>query len=244
MKKVYSFFITLPVFLIFLISCNADQEPVPAIHDNHFSSALSKVGTQSPDNIANPYDLAGKIHNEIFDAYFETNSLPQTISGIIDRVDVISKTNTNFIGLGDGIYNVLTPNRASYILSNSGSEVPSIFNNAAISVRARNSLKSFIESLLILCESEQDYALIYKYISDYENLVIHDSLFSQQDKKMLLTTTSIARFSASKKRRPKPNTDTDWEVNIFHVVGSIEGMSQSTSAAITSAVSLGIAGNQ
>lgn len=239
MKKIYSCFIILSLLSIFLNSCSDATETLPT-----HSSALSRVGIQAPDNIANPYDKAGKIHNEIFDAYYETSSLPQTMSGIIDRVDYISKTNANFIGLGDGFYNLMTPVRASYILGNSNSEIPSIFNNATISIRARSSLKSFIESLLILCESEQDYSLIYKYISDYESLVLQDTLFSQQDKKMLLTTTSIARFSASKKRRPKPNTDTDWEINIFHIVGSIEGMSQNTSSAITSAVSLGIAGNQ
>lgn len=155
MRTIYSCFIILPLLSIFLISCGQDTELPAATHIAH-ATALSRANAQAPDNSANPYDNAGKIHNEIFDAYFETSSLPQTVSGIIDRVDYISKANANFIGLDGGIYNLLTPNRASYIIDNSSTEVSSIFDHATISVRARSSIKSFIESLLILCESEQD----------------------------------------------------------------------------------------
>jgi|GEM_PF-994217 len=243
MKKINSCAKLLPLLLLMLGSCSdVPETPVQIATPN--TIAFAKNQTVQPANSANPFDDAGRIHSILLDDYFKADPLPQNIGDIIARVATLSETNTDFMGLTGLPGTTLTVCRANHILQESDKAVPGIFEQAPISGRAKVSLKNFTASLLPLCESGQEYGLIYDYIVDYENLVLADTLLSDRDRQLMLTTTSIARYAASKKKRPKRNADTDWEINIFHVAGSIDGMSQDTPTAITSALSLGIAGNR
>lgn len=238
-------FITIKMILIFIgllsISCSSDQENKQV---SATKKTMLKTGATNPENPLNPYDLAGRAHSEILDAYFDTAALPETLEQVIARIGLVSLSNNTLQEFSATPGSLISTARAQYILTQPQNAIPSIFNQVACSERARNSFKNFSESLVSLCATEQNYNVIYKYISDYEALILNDALLTEADKKLILTSTSIARYAASKKRRPKRNMDTDWEINIFHVAGSIEGYTQSPATAVTTSLCLGIAANK
>ena len=243
MKKLNSCLILLPMVVLFFSACSDTLES-GNITGGLSPNLLGKAGAPSPDNLANPYDAVGKVHGEILDAYFALSSSPTQLSGVILAVDQLAVANENFLKFQDGFYVLIDSVRAAEILTDSVVATAEIFDDAPMSSKAKISLQTFTDSFLAVCKIEQDYAAIYNYVTAYEALVLDSTTFAAQDKKVILTITSIARHSASKKRRPKKNDDTDWESNIFHIIGGIEGMSTSTSSAISTSVSLGIAGNR
>lgn len=242
MKTFISFKLLLVTLLLVYCSCS-HESGLTVPEQSHQNTPLLKEG-KAPENPDNPYDLAGKAHAELLDAYFDSVTLPTTLEQVIARVGLLSQNSQVLQTLDTRPFAMISAERAQYILSQPQNAIPEVFAQAAASERAQKSLKSFTDSLLLLCTSEQNYSLIYNYITGFEELVLHDALFTASDKKFLLTSSSIARFAASKKRRPKRNQDTDWELNIFHVAGSIEGQNQSPAAAVTSALCLGIAANR
>lgn len=244
MKKLNSCFILLPLIAVLFNACDEDRATAVVAETHQLKNLSAKPGEELPDNLANPYDAAGKIHGEILDSYFEAVTLPETMEAIIARVDYVSHLNVGFLKLDDGFYQKFDPLRGAYILSQPQGAVSEIFQNAPLGVAARSSLEAFSGSFLDLCSAEQDYNVIYKHVAQYESLVLEDTTIVAADKRLLLTITSIARHSASKKRRPKKNDDTDWESNIFHIAGGIEGYPSGTASAICTSLALGIAGNR
>jgi len=244
MKNLHSCFIFFPLLaLVVFVSCNDDLQTESQGDPSPIGYHKNDVSSINASNPANPYDSAGQIHNEISDSYFDGSALPTTITGVLARVDDIAQSNSHFVGLKDPTYELPTAQHLSEMLNNPASGAAQAYNASNISPSAKTSLEGFTRSLLGITQGGTDYKLIFNYISDYESLVISHSAFSAHDKKVLLTVTSIARHAAARKKRPKPNTDTDWEINIFHIVGGIDGIPHGTASSITSAVCLGIAGN-
>jgi capsular polysaccharide biosynthesis protein len=79
-----------------------------------------------------------------------------------------------------------------------------------------------VDYKLPFCENEEDYDLVYDTIVNYEGAAMADALLTAKDKKIILITTCVLRYSVYKKRKPKRNDDHDWDINVTHIAGTIE----------------------
>jgi len=242
MKTMYLFLF----FISFFYSCNNDSDLKLTTKS---TSLLAKdSGNEGvPDvraNANNPYDYAGRLHNELADSYFASGNLPVTLAGIITRVETLANSNAAFFAIEGNLYQPLSAVRLQYILDNPYVSRTDVIANSALSVKAKSSISTFIDQVLPLCSSNAGYNVIYDFVVAYESTLLSDPMLTSYDKKVLLTTTSIVRYSAHKRKRPKKNTDLDWELNVTHLVGSLDGSATGTSEAIVEALSLGIVNHQ
>jgi hypothetical protein len=166
-----------------------------------------------------------------------SSTLPTTLSAIIDGVDSKANANSAFTAIKGTSYSKISTTLAQDLLD-SHTSLDDVIVASALSSTAKASLSDFADTFLQLCQTQDDYGVVYDYIVDYEGDVA--SLFTGSDKKQILTITSIVRHSQFKRKKPKNYRDLDWEHNVFHLVGAIEGSSNGTAEAITTALSLGI----
>jgi hypothetical protein len=54
---------------------------------------------RQPENALNPYDIAGRLHNDIADKYYTNIVLPKSIPEIIDLVEIEANANQDFIAI-------------------------------------------------------------------------------------------------------------------------------------------------
>ena len=201
-----------------------------------------KASDTTASNPLNPYDGAGEIHDEILTAYMSAPVLPSTLQDILESVDSIAQLNSRFTGAKSLGYSAFTTQQASAILNDSNA-VASAIANSGISSTAKTRLSDFADDYILYCSTSDDYGGLYDFIVDFEDSILSSSL-STADKRAVLTVTSVVRYSQFRRKRPKKNRDLDWEVNMFHLAGAIEGSPTCTATAVSRALSLGIAENR
>jgi len=190
-----------------------------------------------PDNKDNAYDASGKLHNEICEAYLMADYTTDSLAEIIAKVELVSARNSNFISMKPIAYQPPTANQISLILNSADPKATAIIANSEMSTKAKLRLETFMNSPSILAGQYADYEVLYQFIIDYEDTIITDSLLTVTDKRLILTTTSIARhayyFASKKKKRPR---DRDWDINWTGIIAGTEGAGESMAKAITMSV--------
>ncbi|WP_338378825.1 hypothetical protein [uncultured Flavobacterium sp.] len=239
------FFILCLVVFPFCISCTdvSDLSTVSGTANPNDYLFTSKLGETSPANPLNPYDIAGQLHTELYTAYYEEDSLAVELSAILDRVLVVSAQNETFVSLSTSSYSIDSTTLSSLIGKISCCSVEVIENSLATD-EAALSLQSFISTLVPLCDEEDDYNIIYSFITSYENTVLGSKNIPASDKQVILITTSIIRYSTyERKKRPKKNTDPEWDLMIGNIIGSVDGASEGIEAAVLKSLLCGIVEN-
>lgn len=241
MKSYYLCLFLLPLF----ISCSNSSDSVSLDSTNDVVHRYDQLIDTIPINNANPYDLAGQIHNELLFSYYYENTLPLTLTGIINTSTSIANTTPSFIQLIQARpYLFNASGRVAYIISHLDSCQSEIINASLETESGKTSLRNFIRSLLSLCETEDDFAVIYKYVIAYEDGVLNDKMLTDKDKKVILTTTSIARHSAyARKKKPKKNNDPEWLLMVGNIMAATEGATESTEEAVMRSLITGIVEN-
>lgn len=234
MKNFYSYFI----FMTFFISCTTDSD----LSKSETFSSNERSLTEMPANSDNPYDAAGRLHTELFEAYYVSDTLPTTIPDIAVRVELLGSANTEFSGLKTIDYHAVSPDRVQYILSHPSTIVSEIIAASGMSTDAKSSLSTFMNAVSLLFEKEESGEVFYNFIADYEAEVLIDSQFTETDKRIILTTTSIARYSTCRVlKRPKKNTDPNWVLTTSNIIAGTEGANYGSAEAIIMALATGIA---
>lgn len=247
MKFYYLCLTIIPFFISCSDSSNLDPlDSSMASVDNAFQSHnANRGGDVIPSNSANPYDIAGQLHNELYEAYYADDSLSTSVTGISSRVVMIAQENDSFVSLAGPNYSFLSNNRINYILANIDSCTSEVMDTSLTTAEAKTSLSAFISSLLVLCESEEDYGIIYQFMIAYENDILTNSTLTNSDKMIILTTTSIARHSVyERKKKPKANTDPEWDLMVGNIVAGTDGSTDSLEKAIMMSLITGIAENE
>ena len=245
MKKIYSWVI----ILTFFISCTSDStltssDTIPNAITTMPLHQENRTGDAIPFNTDNIYDVAGKIHNELFESYYGYGTLPTTVAGIAVRVDSIASFNSNFIRIKRINYIPVSIGRVDYLLTNKTTCVSTVIAGSNLSVKGKLSLENFINSLLLLFDGASSCTTLYDFIVDYETSVISDPLLTVKDKKIILITTSISRHSTyMAKKRPKKNTDPDWTVLICNIAGGTDRADFGIDEALMQAFIAGVAQN-
>ena len=240
MKFFYLCFSILPFFISCSDSTHLDRSDSATSHSESVSFAK---GTDSvmPLNKNNPYDAAGQLQNELLEVYFTGDTLSSSVADIASKVDSLARLNKNFVALGSN-YKFKSFDRVNYIISHADSCSTTIIVNSLDTFSAKKSLLDFTDSLLSLCEREDDYAFIYDSIVGYEASVLKNDLFSERDKRVLLTTTSIARHSVYlRKKKPKKNMDPIWDFVVTNIAASSDGATIGLQESVMRALIVGIA---
>lgn len=231
------------IILTLFLSCSTENET--SISDDTQTdittgAVLRKAGLY-PENSSNIYDAAGQLYYDISDAYLLQGNVSATTAGTISQVESIANLNEEYLTLRPATYVSPTAARIDYILSNQQVTALNIIANSSMTSNAKLSLTSFLTTLMLYRDLQKEYDSIYRLIVDYETVIIADTTFTANDKKIILTTTSISRYGfyfASKHRR-KPR-DRDWEISWGHIIASTDGSEDNTASAIVKSAVCGI----
>ncbi|MGC4041913.1 MAG: hypothetical protein QM710_14310 [Flavobacterium sp.] len=214
-------------------------------HEESFAVNYKGKNEKLPENDTNPYDNAGRIYEELFDSYYDGSMLPQEVPHIIERVTTIASANSSFASLSTNGFGTLSSERMQHFATQGNACIPEVLNRSSLTQNAKASFSGFIYSFISLYGTESDVTLLYNAVVKYENSVINTILLTENDKRIILTTTSIVRYSAYRtKKKPKKNTDPDWIIFVGNIVGGADGAEENMCKAIAEALATGIISNR
>src|SRR5690606_5308525 len=131
-----------------------------------------------------------------------------------------------------------------YIIDHQSTCVFEIISDSNMSRNAKASLNEFTTSFISLFNHEQDDAILNQTLVAYERDVLESYLLTEADKEIILTSTSILRYTSYRaKKKPKKNTDPDWTILVGNIASSIEGSYYGPAEAVIRALVTGIAQN-
>jgi hypothetical protein len=238
MKTIYSrLFI-----LTFFTSCVEDTSSSAPMTSNR--ELFNTTTTVLPGNTLNPYDEAGWIHNALFETYYESSNKPTTVPVIISRVETIAASNPNFTILKTVDYHPVAAVRMQYLMDHKTTFLSEVIASSTLSSGAKLSLSSFMTSFQDKFAVEPSCDSLYKYVVAYEKTVLDNTTFNLRDKQLMLTTTSIARHTGYlAKKKPKKNTDPDWNILVLHLAATLDGAEYGTAESVSEGLVAGIVSN-
>lgn len=234
------------VFALFF-SCSVDSDTVfnPVFpKERNIDSYLSRGIVDSASNANNPNDSAGSLFSTLFKTYYATDSLSATLVAVSSSITLLANANVDFVGLQPSIYLNNTNARVQYILQNGSCCFENILNSSLSNATTRTNFQTFLTSFTSQYAIEPDYWILHSFIIDYEDEVLNNKSISIEDQTTILTTTSLLRYvTYERKKRPKKNTDPDWDLLVWSIAGSLDGTSTGTQDAIVMALICGIMEN-
>lgn len=191
MKKLLT--LSVAVTLLFSINaCQEDQEAKVSKNEITTFAVTNKFGV-SADFALNPYDNAGKVHNEI-------------LQKVVEKWDE-NLTTDDYINISRDEFFKLYPNenpavflsnvKIKSILDDSDNNYATILNNPNLNPVVRNQMSSFIKLLIDFeATGNNDYADLKEKIVYFETSIINNTSINDKDKAAILYVTSIGRHSA------------------------------------------------
>jgi hypothetical protein len=236
MKNFSSWIIIALIFPCLLISCTDELtiEPEATILSDE---AIHRRSLLVPQNNTNPYDTIGRIQNTVLDIYLSANHSHSTIEEINGEIGFITNSFSN-TSIGSISSTSSSVGLITDIVNSPGNSLDTIIANSHLTNQAKASLSGFIDSLLLL--QEEEYEDIHEFIVTYESSIIGNMVFNNEDKRVILTTSSIARYSFyyGKKRKDK-----DWETSVGNIAASVGGALENSLTAVSMALATGISQN-
>ncbi|SHM51665.1 hypothetical protein [Flavobacterium saccharophilum] len=220
------------------VSCTSESIDNAKILDDGLIENKSKKTAKllqnlNPENPANVYDIAGKIHNDILDVYLSGNYSYNTIAQISQKVDSIAALNSDLLNMGTSL--PCNFQEIQETVNDPQIKLEQAIANSLMTNAAKISLSNFMDSILLLETNE--YAVIHQSIISFEASVISNTQFSNEDKRIILTTSSIVRHSTYYAKERK---DKDWETSVGNRVGAVQGALENSSTAVNKSVVTGI----
>lgn len=186
-----------------------------------------------PDNPANPFDSAGIIHNEIMETIEETAFNSQSIEDIAILIDSISAIQPELQLLSnDSTLSSRLP-EITWIVNNKAA-INDVLAASTLGVNAKTSFISFVDSLLLAID--KPYGDIHSMIVSYEASILNNSVLTSNDKRIILTTTSVVRYSVYEEKRK----DKDWETGVSRIAATVAGAENNLVLALKMALTVGL----
>lgn len=239
MKYFYLFMMTL-----FLCSCSSDvllDEQTPQTH----VGALSRKASHPASNTNNPYEDAGRLFDTLLGKYYDTVSLPVTVSGVVDRVNAIAQSDSLFSALAPLGYQPPLAFHVEAILLE-GEDYPlDMIGQSGLSTEAKTRLATFLFALVAEYDLATDYSEVHEFIVHFEQETLDNLTLTSKDKEVLLACASISRYSAHRgKKKPKKKEDPEWDLLITNITAAAEGADHSICEAASLSLAVGIAGQK
>ncbi len=231
------------LYALFFMSCDRHEViPETEVPLNRDKESLMR-GTELPFNSANAYDMAGQVHSDIFNSYYDLPALPSSLDSIISLIDVEMSHHDYFDALTNFDYHRFSTAYYDSIIKQPASSLDNAMAASLLTTSAQDTLQTFLNALFLKLDLDENYEAIYDFIIDFESIVINTIAYSSAEKEFLLTITSITRhsiYNKDKKPKPKPNTDPDWDWLITCIVGSVDGAVYSVPESIATSLKTGI----
>ncbi|PWJ97112.1 hypothetical protein BC749_108263 [Flavobacterium araucananum] len=218
MKNLKVLLAILPLFTIACSDDNTGDYTGKTTEIAYLNESAKKSGI-GPGNSANPFDNAGSMHNEILEIIGDTDFNSQSIEEIAILIDSVSAAHPELIPLSSD-YNL--SGRLSEItwIVNNENAINDVLTSCTMGVSAKASFITFVNNLPLV--ANDPYNNIHSVIVSYEAGVLANTGFSGEDKRIILTATSIARYAAYEKKRK----DKDWETNVTSIAATVSGAEQ------------------
>ena len=230
--------------MIFPLLFSCTQEENETITAPRVQSNL-KVMSGYPENKANPFDEAGRLHNELCLAYESGPVLIATTQDAIEIAVTLAGSSLEFAQLTPNGYTYPSSTRLDFIFQ-SPNNLWHAVEQLPLTGKARISLTNFLMGVDSLKVQKSDYDGIYQFIIAYEDSVTQDTTFSSLDRQIIFTATSIARYSHhfASLRKKKPPRDKDWDANIGNIVAGTDASPESTAKAVIVSVAASLYSNR
>lgn len=207
--------------LFIMLSCSQTEELESAMVNPDGSSSSSAYQYRDTDvaaeNLENPYDVAGFLNSELSLAYFNTPLRDTSQSAVITDVVALANSTTAFQQLSPEAYFFSDVSTLNHLLSVSDSDLvlTESIQFAILDMDLQVSIEDFIHHIMEKCADDESYGSLYHEIVSYESSILNNFLINESDRRVVLVTTSLLRHQIKQKRkRPKKNTDRDWDYMI------------------------------
>lgn len=231
------------VYALFFISCESISTEETT---SERSTLTNKISPESPpSNSLNSFDYVGQVHDSLLHSYYADSLVFSSIDSIIQRVNLKASYHPFFTNFPSTDYTFIPVSRISFISSNSSVAFDSIVTGLSISTQAKIEFRSFVSIVLDRVGQNEDPADIHNFIVNYESNLQQSNHYTSNEKAYLLMVTSILRHSVhTKGKRPKKNTDPDWDWLTANIAGALDGAQYGGEQAILSALKAGIIENR
>lgn len=190
---------------VFFVSCTAEDDISTVAN---LSAPRDILPEQYPGNISNPFDARGKAMYNALQFYYEDHQTPNSVSALSSQIRHVSaKVLRN--GNQTGRLIPFTDEMVEAIMEDPDGSMLLIVQNSVLQVYAKNNLITFLQHLIV--KRQEEFSITYNYITDYEDEVLNDTVFSAEEIETILTVASISRYSLYSAEERK---DRDWETNV------------------------------
>ncbi|AWH86531.1 hypothetical protein HYN59_16090 [Flavobacterium album] len=201
---------------------------------NLLNETLRKPITM-PANPDNEYDKAGWMHNQILEAY--TYNTPASLAARVMAIESIAQADATFLSLAPGYTSISTAQLNVIVQDN----LTQVLSNSSLSAASQNNLNGIIDNIFDLESNASSYEAIYNLIVAYESGIIGNTALPESERKIILTTTSIARYAAFYDR--KKGKDKDWRMSRGSLTSAIYGSQEGPGKAIIMSLAGGLYNN-
>lgn len=236
-----NYFILL-VYAFLFFSCDSTESEEITSDISYHSKTSHDI---PPVNSSNDYDIVGQVHHDVLYSYYADSFLPMSSDSIVKRVNLKASSHPYFDNFLLADYDLIPESRIAYLVSNSSTAFESIVTDLPLSLQAKTDFRLFVSTVLSKVNNGVDYLDIHNYVVSYESSVVASTTYTASEKEYLLIVTSIIRHSVyAKEKRPKKNTDPDWDWLTANITGAVEGAQYGKSHAILTALKAGIIENR
>ncbi len=200
-------------FITLLSSCDSEE-----LTSNH-QQQLKKTSPSARSD--NPFDAIGVLHNVLFDAYAASNNRDDTIEGIAVKINELIIGHSNLEQTTIAI-NAGFTDRVEQILNYPEYSLDIIVSEVGLSVRVKTKLNDLIE--LASGVTTSGYPETGVDIISYEEDIITDVSLTPEEKEVVLTVSSIVKYSLYDNGDRK---DKDWDLSVGNIVAAAYGAAHS-----------------
>lgn len=190
---------------VFFVSCSAEEDFSTLAN---LSAPKDIMPGQYPANTTNPFDARGKAIYDALQLYYQDHQTPNSVSALSVQIRHISAKVFRG-GNQTGRLIPFTDEMVESIMENPDESMLLIVQNSDLQVYAKNNLTIFLQHLIV--KRQEEFSITYDYITNYEQEVLNDAIFSAEEMETILTVASISRYSLYSAEERK---DRDWETNV------------------------------
>jgi hypothetical protein len=229
------FFILAGLFLF--TSCSSDYDgSVTGSHALISSSGL-KMG-DDPSNGFNPYDVYGAMYLAFEEFFITGDTLPKAYVQLVTELTALVESDSLFVSMQEPTFQLLNETQLNK-LQDYFPLYDAYIGSTPFSPKEQYYMNALLRAVSPLYEKDTSYATIYATIVAVEGLVATDVVMTTAEKQTVFVLSSLFRHAAyAKRKRPKKNTDPEWDLLVIHFMGSVEGLSYGSASAITGALLL------
>jgi hypothetical protein len=180
----------LTFFMTFaLISCSTEE-----IESEQQKKHLNRTTKEVAHNSNNPFDYVGKAFGDVLLAYENANFSENDAISIKENVQAIANAHPDFTTLNPSGQFVITDSQMITNIINGTYDLESAINAAALTENAKVTIVSFMNHLKTQIEN-QPASSVFDSIVVFENSVLNQNNLTSKDVRLILSSSSILRFS-------------------------------------------------